>query len=319
MGLNHRDGSKENGEVRDLEDLPPGYETRSLTLDDIRDVYELEAAGEAFDDGMVEVELSDLRADWGRPDFHPDTMSVGVFTAGTLAAYAQVFQGKAEAMVHPDHRGNGIGGALARWTWDRARAEGRTSIGQTISENEHAAEALFRVHGYEPTHTAWILRVALGPDEPASPDLPAGYGFRAYHPGRDDLRVFTLIDTAFQEWRSPDSRSMGFDNWRAWALHDVDPALVVLLKRGRRLVGAAIGHDSGQEAEGWIDQIAVDRAHRGQGLGRALLEECFRRFWRLGRSQCAVSTDSRTGALALYEHEGMSVRRSYTRWTKTGI
>ena len=63
----------------------------------------------------------------------------------------------------------------------------------------------------------------------------------------------------------------------------------------------------------------AEKAHRGQGVGRALLEESFRRFWAIGRCRCGVSTDSRTGALTLYEHAGMSVRRSYTRWTKQGL
>ena len=245
-------------------------------------------------------------------------MSVGVFSTGTLVAYAQVFLGRAEAMVHPGHRGKGIGSALVRWTWDVARAAGRTSVGQTISENEHAAEALFRAHGYEPTHTSWILRVELGPDPPATPALPAGYRFRPYRFGADDREVFTLVDMAFDEWRGPSGGSMGFENWVVWALHGVDPGLIVLIESDGRAVGAALGRDYGPGTEGWIDQLAVDKAHRGLGLGRALLEESFRRCWELGRRQCGISTDSRTGALALYEHLGMSVRRSYRRWTKTG-
>ena len=68
-----------------------------------------------------------------------------------------------------------------------------------------------------------------------------------------------------------------------------------------------------------MEQVAVENAHRGRGLGRALLEESVRRFWELGRRQVGVSTDSRTGALGLYEHVGMSVRRTYTRWMKQGL
>ncbi|OFW57887.1 MAG: hypothetical protein A2133_01425 [Actinobacteria bacterium RBG_16_64_13] len=300
-----------------LEGLPAGYSLRRLTLGDVPAVYDLEAAGETFDDGIVEVDLSDLQADWGRPDFDPASMSVGVFFAGALVAYAQVFQGRAEALVHPAHRGKGIGTALARWTWGVAAAEGRDRVGQTVSENEHAAEALFRANGYESTHTSWILRVDLeGGAAPPAPSLPAGCHFRPYHPGEDDREIFAVIDTAFDEWRAQGSESMGFENWAVWALHDATPGLIVLVEFEGRVVGAAIGHDYGPEAEGWIEQVAVEKGHRGKGLGRALLEESFRRFWEIGRRQCGVSTDSRTGALTLYEHVGMSVRRSYTRWTK---
>lgn len=302
-----------------LSDLPYGYESRPLSRADVPAVFELETAGELFDDGVAEVDLPDLEADWSRPGFDPPSMSMGVFSAGRLIAYAQVFLGRAEAMVHPRHRGKGIGSALVRWTWEVAWAAGRTSVGQTVSENEHAAAALFRARGYEPTHTSWILRAELGSDPPSAPALPAGCHFRPYRHGLDDREVFTLVDTAFDEWRGTAGESMGFEDWVVWALHGVDPGLIVLIERDGRVVGAALGRDYGPQTEGWIDQLAVDRAHRERGLGRALLEESFRRFWELGRRQCGVSTDSRTGALSLYEHVGMSVRRSYTRWTKRGL
>lgn len=206
-----------------LKGLPPGYVSRALTMDDIPAVYGLEAAGEAFDDGVVEVDLSDLEADWRRPDFDPAVLSVGVFHVEALVAYAQVFKGRAEALVHPAHRGRGIGGILMRWTWEVARAGERTRVGQTISENEHAAETLFKAHGYEYGHTSWILRVDLGPDAPQAPALPTGYRFRPYRAGEDDLEIYSLIDTAFQEWRGLTSESMGFANWVASTLHKVDP------------------------------------------------------------------------------------------------
>ena len=139
-------------------------------------------------------------------------------------------------------------------------------------------------------------------------------------PGDDDLEIYQLIDEAFAEWRNADSESMGFENWVA--LHRCATwrrSSVVLLERGDELVGVAVGHDYEPEDEGWIEQIAVRREHRGRGLGRALLEESFRRFREAGRARCGVSTDSRTGALGLYEHVGMSVVRSYTRWVKTGL
>jgi GNAT superfamily N-acetyltransferase len=305
-----------------LTGLPPGYVWRPLEKGDLPAVFALEAAGEAFDDGVVEVDLADLEADWRRPDFDARTMSVGVFGEDGLVAYAEVFLGRAEALVRPDHRGLGLGAALARWTWAVARAEGRSRVGQTVSENEHAAETLFRELGYEVTHTSWILRRALDPfdggDEPP-PALPDGFSFREYRPGVDDREVFTVIDDAFQEWRGEGSQSMGFDNWAAHILEDADPDLLVLIQHAGLLAGAAVCRDYGPGAEGWIEQVAVVKAHRNRGLGRALLQECFRRFAQRGRLSCGVNTDSRTGALGLYEHAGMTVDRTYRRWTKTGL
>ena len=301
-----------------LGNLPAGYVWRPLAAGDIVAVWELEAAGEAYDDGVVEVDLSDLEAEWSQPDFDTASMSVGVFTDHRLVAYAQVFQGRAEALVHPEHRGREIGSALMRWTWEAARREGRVRVSQTISENEKSAEALLRANGYEYGHTSWILRIELTAPPPRAV-LPAGYRLRAYSAGEDDREVFELIDRAFEEWRGLSSESKGFENWAASALHNVSPGLVVLIERSKRIVGVAVGYDYGPKVEGWIGEIAVERAHRGKGLGRALLEDCFRRFFALGRRQCGVSTDSRTGALGLYEHVGMSVSRTYTRWIKQGL
>jgi mycothiol synthase len=112
---------------------------------------------------------------------------------------------------------------------------------------------------------------------------------------------------------------MGFDNFVACTLRGLKPESMVLLERANRLVGVAVGHDYELESEGWIEQVAVRLEHRGEGLGRALLEESFRRFREAGRTRCGVSTDSRTGALGLYQRVGMSVVRSYTRWAKPGL
>jgi mycothiol synthase len=56
--------------------------------------------------------------------------------------------------------------------------------------------------------------------------------------------------------------------------------------------------------------------HQGRGAGRALLDESFRVFRARGHRACGLSTDSRTGAIGLYEHVGMHVRKSYTHRAK---
>ncbi len=67
--------------------------------------------------------------------------------------------------------------------------------------------------------------------------------------------------------------------------------------------------DSGDTA--YVDQLAVTREHRGLGLARALLVDAFTRGRARGRTRCELSTDSRTGALGLYEKVGMSVTSTW--------
>jgi GNAT superfamily N-acetyltransferase len=299
-------------------DLPEGYVARPSRLDDLEATFRLVAAAERFDDGAAEVAMSDIAAEWERPDFDLQTMSIAVWHGDELAASGDVFRGRAEVDVAPAHRGRGLGTALLPWTWAVARADGRTSVGQTVSDKRVDARELFRAHSYEITHTAWALRIDLADEPPPPPMLPDGLRFRDFRPGADDREVFEVIDVAFDEW--DDRESYGFDNWASAALHrdEVVPELVPLVIDGERIVGVALNYHYGTEddSEGWTQQLAVDRAYRGRGLGRALLQESFRRFHGVGYRHAGLSTDSRTGALGLYEHVGMHVRSSFRRWTK---
>lgn len=299
-------------------DLPEGYIARPSTPGDLEATFRLAAAAEEHDDGTAEIARSDIAAEWERPDFDLETMSIAVWRGQELAASGDVFMGRAEVDVAPAHRGRGVGSALLPWTWAVARADGRDSVGQTVSDKRTDAVALFTEHGYEAGHTAWALRIDLDDEPPPTPSLPEGLAFRDFRPGEDDRAIFDVIDVAFDEW--DDRESHGFDNWAPAFLHrdEVVPGLVPLVVDGDRIVGVALNYHYGldDDVEGWTQQLAVDREHRGRGLGRALLQESFRRFHGMGYRRAGLSTDSRTGALGLYEHVGMRVRSSFTRYTK---
>ena len=63
-----------------------------------------------------------------------------------------------------------------------------------------------------------------------------------------------------------------------------------------------------------MDQIAVRREARGRGLGRALLVAAFAEARSRGATISRLNTDSRTGALGLYEHVGMVVVETYEHY-----
>ena len=63
-----------------------------------------------------------------------------------------------------------------------------------------------------------------------------------------------------------------------------------------------------------MDKLAVAATHRHRGVARALLQTAFRRSFERGYDHTSLTTDSRTGALSLYERVGMHVTRSFTNW-----
>jgi GNAT superfamily N-acetyltransferase len=58
-------------------------------------------------------------------------------------------------------------------------------------------------------------------------------------------------------------------------------------------------------ATAYVDRLAVRRDQRNRGLAQALLVDCFALARDHGTTRSELSTDSRTGALGLYERVGM--------------
>ena len=148
------------------------------------------------------------------------------------------------------------------------------------------------------------------------PALPDGYVFVDYDHGRHGPEAFDVINTAFNEWRSEPT-----EDWPSWDAYVGGHAFLApwaspLLVRADRVVGVSIAFDAGPGQDAWIQQLAVARDHRGRGLGGALVRETFARFAERGSTHGGLATDSRTGALAMYEHLGFTVRSSWTRWEK---
>lgn len=296
--------------------LPNGLTARAGGQDDAHAVCDVIAASELVDDGTVEIDLDDILAEWARSSFDVGRDGVVIESGHDVVAFATVFQSRrADAAVTPEFRGRGIGSGLLRWTQWHALAGGGTRVGQTVTDNNTAARDLFVANGYVPLWNSWIL-VKDVRDEPPPPALPEGLVLRPFDPGTEERDVHDLIERAFSEW--PSRHPMSFEDWRtsilgrAWG----DASLVPVIVHGDRIAGVAVCLDYEDLDSGWVQQLAVDAAYRGRGLGGTLLSHCFAMFRGRGRTTCELATDSRTGALGLYEHVGMRIRRSYTHYAK---
>jgi mycothiol synthase len=299
-----------------LTDPPRPFTARPATWDDVDAVTSVVAACEAFDEGVVGVDREDVVADWQRPSFDLRAESAVVLDGDRIVAQVDVFQGRADANVHPDRRGRGIGTWLLGQAERIAGAQDVAYARQTISDGAKDAAALLQRHGYAPSFTSWILRIEHS-ERPPEPELPAGVAFRAFVPGADDHEVYQVIEDAFSEW--PGRPPTSFEDWYPMILgrESFEPWTVLLAAdtSSGEIVGVANLLDQDPHA-GWVQQLATKASHRHRGIARALMRRAMRVSWDRGKRALEVSTDSRTGALGLYERVGMSVTLSYTNYAK---
>jgi mycothiol synthase len=284
-----------------------GLTSRPLQMDDARAVFEVMAAQEQADLGKVEIEEADIVGDWQRPSFDVAASAVGVFDGETLVAYAEVgAAGRGDAAVHPDYRRRGIGTALAAWMPVRTGELGGTVIGSPVPQGS-AGDVLLEKLGWRIRWTSWVLALPEGQEIQERP-LPDGYGIREADPAEYPA-VHDVIEDAFLEWSVRERESHedflattvnrpGFEPWHFRVVTDASGVVV----------GCALVQMFGEPpSEAFISRLAVRRDQRHQGLAQALLVDSFARGREHGASRSALSTDSRTGALALYEKVGMQV------------
>jgi GNAT superfamily N-acetyltransferase len=288
--------------------LPDGLTSRVLTTDDARAVYEVAAAQERADVGRVEIEPEDIISDWSRPSWDVATHTIGIFDGDRMVAYGEITShDRGDAAVHPDYRRRGIGTALAGWMYQKAKDLGGEGYGTPVPEGSPGDRLLEKL-GYRVRHTSWVLALPDG-KQIEHRDLPEGYEIRMARPDEYHA-VHDVLEDAFLEWsvrdREPyedfEAKTMGRPGFEPWQLRVVtdDEGEVV----GVALLIMAAG-DDGREA--YIDRLAVRRDQRNRGLAQALLVDAFAQGRERGAIRSALSTDSRTGALSLYERVGMEV------------
>ena len=288
--------------------LPAGLTTRPLAPTDAAAVTAVIAAQELADVGEVVIEEADIVADWQRPGYDVGASSIGVFDGEELIAYAESGPcGRGDAAVHPAHRGRGIGTRLAGWMQEKAREQGQTVVGMPVPQGS-PGDVLLEGLGYHVRWNSWVLELPEGANIPARA-LPDGYAVREARPEEYEA-VWTVQEDAFLEWSVRERET--FAQWEAsvtlrpgfepWNLRVVtDPAGGVV----------ALALIQLNDQCGFIARLATRKDQRGRGLAQALLVEAFSVAAEHGATRSELSTDSRTGALSLYEKVGMKVTSTW--------
>lgn len=286
-----------------------GLSARPLTTADATAVFRLMADQERADVGEVEIEEADIVGDWARPSFDIESSTIGVFEGDRLVGYAEHSGAdRGDAAVAPDHRGRGIGTALARWMQERARSRGGSVVGMPVPQGS-PGDRLLAALGYHVRWTSWILKLPPG-TEMADRPLPDGY--RVREAAAEEYRqVHAVVEDAFLEWSVRERES--FDDFAATVTERPGAApwnIRVVVDPDGAVVGVAnvvLAQSEGAPPEAFISRLAVRRDLRRRGLAQALMVDSFRVAAAHGAVTSCLSTDSRTGALGLYEKVGMVV------------
>lgn len=298
--------------------LPDGLSARPLDPSASRAVFELMAAAERRDIGTVEIEEADLVADWGRPSFDLAASSVGVHEGegpdAPLIGYAELSSAtRADAAVHPEHRRRGIGTALAAWVRETARSRGATIVGSPVPQGSDGDRLLEKL-GYFVRWESWVLELPEGAEIPERP-LPEGYAIRTAGTEAERRAAWTVQEDAFLEWAERErepfedylAEVVGRPGFEPWHLRVVtDPAGEVVA------TCHLVVSPQEERTTGYVQSLATRADQRGRGLAQAMLADAFGNAReRAGAQSSELNTDTRTGALGLYERVGMRVRQTW--------
>ena len=287
--------------------LPPGFTTRPLAPSDSAAVYDLMAAQELHDIGTVEIEEEDLIAEWQRPSYDLEGSSVAVLDGERIVAYGELMGARPVRRRGPsrlpEDAGSGPGSPSGC-----ASSHGRAALRWSGCRCRKARRA---TDSWRSSATASAGRAGCSAFRPVAPSrsgrLPDGYALRVATEA-DREQVWHVVEDAFLEWSDREKES--FEDFAAqfWLRPGFEPwQLQVVTAPDGGIAGAVFSTMS--EADGnretYVSAIAVHKEHRNRGLAQALLVAAFSSGREHGASSSCLSTDSRTGALSLYEKVGM--------------
>ena len=270
-------------------------------------VAELVIAYERSLYGETAYTQDDLELEWRVIDLARDTLVLvdgdAVVAFGSLHDRGALW--RTDAYVHPAHHGRGIGTELAVALEELVGSRGARRIQSSVAEPDAAGRRLFAELGYDPVRVFREMRIELAA-QPERARWPDGLLADEFHADHDAEAFHAAQQEAFADhW---EFRPRDFTEWRDFHLvkEKFDPSLWGVVRAGDEIAAGAICV-ADRYGGGWVAVLFTRRPWRGRGVGRALLQDAFVRFWERGERSVGLSVDAdgTLGAFHLYESAGM--------------
>jgi mycothiol synthase len=289
-------------------------------------VAEVLVAGDLHDTGQSVLDAGFLQGQWSGAAFDLATDAWVVVDRGdAIVGYGQARREgptvvESWGVVHPGHRGRGIG------TWLVARIQQRAfellagvpspRFRHAINAGDQAAAAMLVASGLRPVRHFWHMQLDLAAGFEPGP-TPPGIQIGGVDPSVHLPAVHAVLDEAFTDhWGH---RPEPLDRWAAeqTASPSYDPTLWLLATEGGEPVGALTASVAGDR--GWVDELGVLAPWRGRGIAGALLGRSFVTFAGRGLGQVLLNVDAEnpSGATKLYERVGMRVVNRWDWWERS--
>ncbi|MCD4525456.1 GNAT family N-acetyltransferase [Nocardioides sp. cx-173] len=307
----------------------PAITWRPFGREDLPAIADLYAECEAYDRNPERQSLGGLQEFWDSPRSRADEDTlVGYDVDGRVVATAWAGCNRAVTerrgvylggAVRPDRRGEGIGRSVLRWevahalAWDQAtREEGYGPLTLRLYAPSDQADVRDLAERQGLAVERYFFEMSRQISElPPVPDLD-DVAVIDWDPARS-RETHHVVDLAFHDhWGHVDRTDEMWDEVTASEAFRAEWSLVAIERATGAVVGAALNCAYEQDwqatgvTEGYTDELAVARSHRGRGIASALLVESMRRFAISDMQAAALSVDAAnpSEALRLYESLG---------------
>ena len=287
---------------------------RPFSPDDLPQLRQLLAAAQAWPPVAAPAD-EDILTRWKRRGVIPQNdVHVLPGPSGELVAFSQAFKlahgvtrFSFEIGVHPQHREQGIGGALYKLVEARARDVGvghlTSPVFITSGNGRPECSGFLERRGFRVESSYWQMRVD-GIAHEAPPRSPDGIECRVFgNPDRDAPIWARLIREAFNEHATPEGVIQQLSEEGVSArgyFFAVDSATGVEVGTSRSRIDYI-----GGKPIGYVGTVGVLPAYRGRGIAEALVRQTLRYLASVGLHSATLFVESQnTAARNLYTKMG---------------